>query len=389
MCIRDSRNNNSFNPAWTHLRRGFCSAELALSRTTEIIQPSAPVQIQGRKGLPDNHNVGLPTHLNGPNDTFPCQLKLDTPADEEVDVWELADLCREHLDNNLSDHGAILLQKLPLDGVSDFSEFVRALGWRTSSTGDYLRNMQGRSMSSTPLTDLVRTSSDEPPAYTIEPHPEYHTAGFPSKIMLFCQNPPKDGMGGEWPVTDTRQVYKDLDQDVKDKFEALGVRYSVFYESSEKNPRYTTWQANLAPTKEGVEEYLKALGYTWEWGADDSLVYQQNFDATWSHPKTGEPCWFNQAHAQHWTFYQSHPIFWDKTPEEMAGRWPVDCSYGDGSEIPQEVLNHLRETIWANTIALPMRQGDLLVCDNFLAMHGRMSFEPGAGREVYVSAIYD
>jgi len=354
----------------------------------DIVQPSSPVQVLGRQGLPDNHNPNLPKHLAGPSPDFPHQLQL-TGAEHETDIWELADLSREYLDSHLATHGAILMQQLPLDGVDQFSEFVKALGWRTSSTGDYLKNMQGRSMSSTPLTELVRTSSDEPPAYTIEPHPEYHTAGFPTKIMLFCQSAPGAGMGGEWPVTNTRAVYQDLDKEVVRKFEELGVSYSVFYESAEKNPRYTTWQDNLAPSKPAVEEYLSALGYSWEWGNDDSLVYKQTFDAVWPHPSTKEPCWFNQAHAQHWTFYQSHPLFWDETDDTMRGRWPVDCEYGDGTLIPQPVLNHLRETIWKHTTALPMRQGDLLVCDNFLAMHGRMSFTPGAGRQVFVSAIYE
>ena len=105
----------------------------------------------------------MPQYINGPSELFPSQLKVEAPegTEEELDVWELADATREYLDEHLTDHGAILLQQLPLNGVPDFSEFVRALGWRTSSTGDYLKNMQGRSMSSTVLTDLVRTSSDE------------------------------------------------------------------------------------------------------------------------------------------------------------------------------------------------------------------------------------
>ena len=34
-----------------------------------------------------------------------------------------------------------------------------------------------RSMTSTQMNDVARTSSNEPPLYTIEPHNEYHTAG--------------------------------------------------------------------------------------------------------------------------------------------------------------------------------------------------------------------
>ena len=50
------------------------------------------------------------------------------------------------------------------------------------------------------------------------------------------------------------------------------------------------------------------------------------------------------------------------------GRWPVHCTYGDGTEIEPEVLAHLRQTVWANTVrgleidAVFLRELSILGC---------------------------
>merc|ERR1739841_108734 len=98
--------------------------------------------------------------------------------------------------------------------------------------------------------------------------------------------------------------------------------------------------------------------------------YKQVFPAVRPHPKTGEPCWFNQLHAHHYTFYKAHPKYYMED-EKAFDRWPVNSRYGDGATIPMDVLDHVRETVWRNTVALPMRKGDLLIADNYLAKHGR------------------
>ena len=116
------------------------------------------------------------------------------------------------------------------------------------------------------------------------------------------------------------------------------------------------------------------------------------------HPKTGERVWFNQVHAHHRTFYASHPVFAAKTDANgvqdcaenpRLGDWPVHVTYGDGTPIEEEVIAHIREVVWKNTVAVPLEPGLLLVCDNHLSLHGRMSFPEGQTRKVFVSATYE
>jgi len=243
-------------------------------------------------------------------------------------------------------------------------------------------------MCSRPLDSNVRTASDEPPIYTIEPHSEFHTAGFPHKIMLFCSQPA--ATGGEWPVGNIRAIEANLPVAVKDKLVKHGVRYSVHY-PSEENAHYNHWQGNLGPSRPDVEEYLTRLEYEFEWCDDDgSITYWKTLPAYQPHPTTGEMVWFNQIHAHHWTFYASHPAFsatkWD---ESCRARFPVDVSYGDGTPIDTATINAIRNVVWRHTVAVAMQPGDLLVCDNYQAMHGRMSFGNDDTREVFVSAIYE
>ena len=49
------------------------------------------------------------------------------------------------------------------------------------------------------------------------------------------------------------------------------------------------------------------------------------------------------------------------------------------------MLRHIRRTIWRNTVALELEQGDVLIYDNVLAGHGRMGSKPGSSRRVLVA----
>eukprot|EP00993_Chasmostoma_nieuportense_P001282 NODE_2177_length_1259_cov_176.939929_g2069_i0.p1 GENE.NODE_2177_length_1259_cov_176.939929_g2069_i0~~NODE_2177_length_1259_cov_176.939929_g2069_i0.p1 ORF type:complete len:380 (+),score=83.63 NODE_2177_length_1259_cov_176.939929_g2069_i0:52-1140(+) len=356
------------------LRRFSSAAFQPLSKLAPL---TGPVQVQGRRFLPDSHNPSLPLEIQAAQPEFP--KAFTAPSDLSFEA--LAEQTRLLVDAELHVHGSLLLKNMPLPTYKEFSQLMHLLDYRTLGEQEYLKCMLGRSMTSSPIDELVRTASDDPPEYTIEPHSEYHTAGFPAKLFLYCQVAPTHG--GEWPVTDIRQVYNQISPEVRQKFESLGVCYQVYYPSQE-NAHYNSWQGNINPSREFVEKYLADLGYEWKWQPDNGLLYWQTFPVTKEHPVTHEKAWFNQIHAQHSTFYAAHPLFQGHT-----GILPCHCTYGDHSEIEPEVLNHVRETVWRNTVAVPPQAQDVLIVDNLLAMHGRMSFQPGTPREVYVTVTFD
>eukprot|EP00667_Euglena_gracilis_P009069 EG_transcript_9205 len=367
------------------LKRGKNFATPKLQKGVTPPAPIVPVRVQGREFLPGSENPKLPKVLSGGREGFPYVLEPITSPAEQFTLQDWADASREAMEEHLPKYGAMLFRGLPITTHEEFGKYMKGLGWRTLSDKDALKCMFARSMSSKNVNDMVRTASDDPAEYTIEPHSEYHTVGFPMKVFLWCERPA--GSGGEWPLTDIRAVYKSLDAKVVEKFEKLGVTYQVYY-PCRANAHYNNWEDNISPDKEFVEAYLGDQGYKWKWGDDNSLTYWQVFPVTKTHPKTGEKAWFNQIHAQHMTFYTHHPLFVNKAKTDTEG-WPVDCYYGDGTRIPAEIIDYLREVVWEHTIVVPQESGDLLVCDNLLAMHGRMGFSPPGSRKVYASVTYE
>ena len=46
-------------------------------------------------------------------------------------------------------------------------------------------------------------------------------------------------------------------------------------------------------------------------------------------------------------------------------------SFGDGSEIPEFYMKHVRDVMWSNMVFNRWEQGDVLMIDNFRVSHGR------------------
>jgi len=102
------------------------------------------------------------------------------------------------------------------------------------------------------------------------------------------------------------------------------------------------------------------------------LFYWYVLDPIIPHPVTGEPVWFNQVNVHHNTYYKESPMFENSDlPDEM---YPTHSQYGDGAEVDVDVLRNVRDANWNNAVGFDWKEGDVLVLDNVLAMHSRLSF---------------
>merc|ERR1712232_1474041 len=65
----------------------------------------------------------------------------------------------------------------------------------------------------------------------------------------------------------------------------------------------------------------------------------------------------------------------DRRPCAVPEVGMTDIYFGDLSLIPGEMLNHVNKVCEDNIVHVPMKAGDVLLCDNYRVLHGRDIFE--------------
>ena len=86
------------------------------------------------------------------------------------------------------------------------------------------------------------------------------------------------------------------------------------------------------------------------------------------HPDTGRPAWFCNMHNQ-------ARFLRDRRPCAVPEVGMTDIYFGDLSLIPGEMLQHVNKVCEESIVNVPMKAGDVLLCDNYRVLHGRDIFE--------------
>ena len=102
------------------------------------------------------------------------------------------------------------------------------------------------------------------------------------------------------------------------------------------------------------------------------------------HPDTGEKIWFNAIHVAHVSALTESPMYPGKDKLDTVYSW--NTTYGDGSPIEAEVIQHIRACMWQSTYAFQWKTGDMLIVDNMNALHGRLSYTGKRNIIVYMTA---
>ncbi len=328
--------------------------------------PVQPIQIAHRPFLPGAQHPAMPTTLTRPaTETFPLVLR-PTPAAAHaplsVEAW--AEDVKFWMETALSDHGAIFVRGLPISTAEELARLIDGLGYRTM---DY----KGGTGVRHEVAASVMTASDDPPAYSIEPHNEMAFARVhPSVLLLFCETPPVQG--GETPIVDVRHMMQQMDPAVQERVQRTGVQY-IRHLPSRDSGTYDSWQETfLTDDPREAEQFLQAQHYDFDWDTHSNLTYRYVLPAMITHPQTGEALWFNQIPQHHASYFKSHPFFINADHDDA--RYPFHCHDGEGVPFSDDLVAHLRQLAWRCAVAITWQQGDLLILDNLLAQHGRMSF---------------
>ncbi|MEM9101114.1 MAG: TauD/TfdA family dioxygenase [Pseudomonadota bacterium] len=240
---------------------------------------------------------------------------------------------------------------------------------------------------STPRTDLgegVYTATEYPSHQIIPLHNEQaYTLQWPLNIWFHCVTAPK--LGGETPIADSRRIYEKIPVDIRQRFEQKKLLYVRNYGNGLDLPWSKVFNTD---NRNDVESFCRNHHIGFQWKDDGELKTWQLCQATAKHLITNEWVWFNQAHLFHISNVEesAREVLLDIVELEDL---PRNVYYGDGSEIEDAILEHIRGVLDEESILFPWQEGDFLMLDNMLAAHGRSTFEGDRKVVVAMANGYD
>lgn len=280
---------------------------------------------------------------------------------EEACDWATAN--KERLLDEASRYGTILFRGFGLTTAEDFDAFVTAFGLPAFTYEDSLSNAVRINR-----TPRVFTANEAPPTVQIFFHHEMaQTPFYPTRLFFFCEKPADKG--GATPICRSDWVWERLvkecpafAEDVAQK----GLQYSNVMpgENDPNSGMGRSWQSTLRSTsREAAEKRLRDLNYTWEWLEDGSLrvktpVLQGVYDLP-----DGRRTFFNQLIAAFsgWKDARNDPT--------------KAIFLGDGTTLDRDAVGSAIRIAEELAFDTPWQAGDVALVDNFVAMHGRRTFE--------------
>jgi len=278
----------------------------------------------------------------------------------ELSSWAIAN--RESILTHIIQYGAILFRNFAVRTIAEFEQCVDAL---SGGALEYRFRASPRKQ----VQGHVYTSTEYPADQTIFPHNEHaYSPSFPLRIYFHCVTAPQQG--GETPIGDTRQILRAIPRDIRERFTAKKILYVRNYGDGFGLPWQTVFQTD---DKTQVEAYCRSMGIQAEWRDDQRLRTSHVGPAVVRHPRSGEHLWFNHATFFHVSTLESsiQQALSTALPEENL---PQNTYYGDGTPIEPDVLETLRAAYQNALVVFPWQQGDVLMLDNMLAVHGRQPF---------------
>lgn len=301
----------------------------------------------------------------------------------------------EHVQEQLTRHGALLFRGFPVNDAPAFERVARAID----------AELQNEYLGTSPrngLTDYVFTASELPPFFPIPQHCEMSFIARPPRRVFFCCLLAPAPGSGETPLVDFRTVWREMDPAVRQRFVDGGIRIVRNYSGPSGGSKLDLWQLKrwdemfLTTDKAVVEAKCAEEGFDVEWTANDGLRLTSTQPVMRRHPVTGEPVWHNHTQVFHLSAAPGEyrriaalrPTLRHRLLAQVARalvgvqrtlRGPdeqsMHCTYADGREIPDADMEHVRDVIWRHLVITPWQRGDVLAIDNHSVAHGRLPYQ--------------
>lgn len=320
---------------------------------------------------------------------------------ESLDVLSYINDYKDDINSKFNLYGAVILKGFSIRSPLEFEKCAFALE-------PELKNDYWGTSPRNKITDYTFSASELPPHYPIMQHCEMSFLPHPPrKLMFFCDIAPQDG--GETPLCDFGLVADNLKPEIKHEFEKKGVLNIRNYSSkASKNTslrQLKPWEELFQTSeKELVEKISADNGLQVNWGQDNNLQLVNKQEAFRVHEKLNKKIWFNHTQVFHRdaAYFEYLKILQYRPGLRSAGLvallgylkfyekyvvsskfLPMNCMFGDGSEIPSNYIKELIETIWSTIIIQKWEKSDLLLIDNLRIAHGRLPYK--GNRNILVS----
>jgi alpha-ketoglutarate-dependent taurine dioxygenase len=276
----------------------------------------------------------------------------------------------------LLEHGGLLFRGFRVVGPADFKRCAESFG---AQPFEYVGGNSPRSR----IGADVYTSTEYPPSEAISLHNEMsYLPNWPQRLFFFSAVPSPSG--GQTSLAHARDVLSGFPSELVTKFRDKQLNYIRNFKPDV--PLGKSWQDTyLTHDRDELETILTEQGSTGHWSDDGALRVSTHCVALTEHPQTGEEVWFNQA--EQWHPSALHADLRNML-EGMVGpeHLPHDCEFGDGEAIDEDSLRQVRSVLHSSKLLFDWQQGDLLVIDNLLMMHGREPFKGQRQILVYLSS---
>lgn len=277
---------------------------------------------------------------------------------------------RDRIDEALWREGHVLFRGFEVGGLPGFEDCA-------GSACDALYRHYG-DLPLASASDNVYFSTPYPRHLEIRFHNEAsHTQSWPSRQLFFCLEPATEG--GEWTLSDGRQVIERLPAQMLERFRELGLVYRRRFIRGLD----TSWQQFFkVETLQELRMKIEGSGHEIDAISENDLTVSYRTHAVLRIPERGTEAWFNQI-------LLHHPDALPAEVDAMLGKhfrrdqFPRTVFFGDGSPIPAEWVRTIDRVLMECSIRIPTEAHDVLLVNNLLMAHGRLPYS--GNRQVRVA----
>lgn len=336
-------------------------------------------------------NYGLPADVTAapydehglPLMVYPLTDALKTDPKAAID-WYLTH--REKIEAQLPHFGGVVMRGFAIPNTDTFNAMIDC--YQTDPHG-YAGGLTPRSNVSGKVFEASRVPADQ----KIILHQEMgYLPAYPRMLGFYCLLASETG--GCTTIGDMRRYQKQIPQALLDSVRERGVLYRRNYRAPGPvaDPLIALFRREWTEvlqvqTKEEAEAACRGVGCTPVWEEDGSLSMHYHAPGFVRHSLTGEDVWFAQVQGMHFNAARLAENYEKIVTAFPAGRpRPIEILYGDGGDIPEDLVTPLYEILDNLAVNIPYEHGDFMLLDNIYTAHGRQPYT--GNRNVQVALMF-